>query len=138
VLVGAALGSMGLFLVSLIVGSLLLPRADDRAILLLWDGVVLAYLVCWMIELTVELQRGELLSLDKLLHLPASLFDVFLLNYLSSWVSFTHLVFLPGMLGLALASVIARGPAQMAIFPALAGFLMLTTALAYQFRGWRR
>jgi ABC-2 type transport system permease protein len=135
-LAGAAIASIGLFLTALVVGTFLLPKASSEVILFLWDGVVAAYLFCWLIELTVELQRGELLSLEKLLHLPASLFDVFLLNYVGSWISITHLLFLPGMVGLALAMVLAKGWGAIVILPALAGFLLLMTAIAYQVRGW--
>ncbi len=52
-------------------------------LLLVWDGLVLAFLFFWLIGLLLELQRSEVLSLDKFLHLPVSLRGAFLINYLS-------------------------------------------------------
>ena len=52
-------------------GYFALPRIAPANFMLVWDAVVLAFLFLWM-RLMVELQRSELLSLDKFLHLPVS------------------------------------------------------------------
>ena len=82
-----------------------------------WDGLAVPFLMFWLIGLMTELQRAEALSLDKFLHLPVSLQGVFLINYLSSLVSFTMLFFLPAALALCLALVFAKGPVMLVLFP---------------------
>jgi hypothetical protein len=89
-----------------------------------------------MTELLVELQRSELLSLDKFLHLPVSLTSAFLINYVGSISSAGALVFLPLMLGLATGLVFSRGPSMLLLFPLIAAFALMVTALTHQFRGW--
>jgi hypothetical protein len=101
-----------------------------------WDGIVLVFLMFWMIGLLTELQRTEVLSLQKLLHLPVSLAGTFVINYLGSLVSVSLVVFFPAMIGLCIALVAAKGPAMLLVFPLLASFLLLVTAITYQFQGW--
>jgi ABC-2 type transport system permease protein len=123
-------------------GSLFVLGLQDfiagRPIVLLgiWDGLVVGFLFFWMTGLLAELQRSELLSLDRLLHLPVSLQSAFVLNYLASLVSGTLVVFLPAFAGFALGVLIGRGPIMLIVFPLLASFLLMVTALTYQFRGW--
>src|SRR5262249_785244 len=109
----------GLFLA----GWLALPGAPRVVLLFVWDGLVLAFLFSWATGLVAELQRSEVLSLEKFLHLPVSLTGAFLINYLSSLFSLTMLIFLPAMLGLALGMVFAEGPIMLLLLPLLAAFL---------------
>ena len=108
-LVGAVLLAIGLFVSTLLIGLVTLPRAPAVAILLGWDGLVAGLLFFWMIGLLADLQRAEVLSLDKFLHLPVSLSGAFLINYLSSLFSLTLLVFLPPLVALSLALILTRG-----------------------------
>ncbi len=128
--------SVSMFLVALLVGIFTLPNASPEIVMYLWDVIVLVFLMSWMIGLLTELQRSEVLSLQKLLHLPVSLSGTFLINYLGSLASLTLVILLPGMIGLSIALVTAKGPAMLAVFPLLAGFLLMVTALTYQFQGW--
>ncbi|MEO8494160.1 MAG: hypothetical protein ABI614_03750, partial [Planctomycetota bacterium] len=130
--------SLALFFVALIGGSLVLigNQVGPDALMLTWDVIVVVFLFVWLIGLIAELQRSELLSLDRLLHLPLSLSGAFCLNYASSLLSLPVIVFLPGMLGLALACLIAKGPAMLTILPLLASFMLFVTAPTYQLRGW--
>jgi hypothetical protein len=135
----AAFGVMfafGMFVAFLLVGLFALPKVSPAVLMYVWDGLVVAFLFSWAIGLLAELQRSEALSMDKFLHLPVSLTGVFLLNYLSSLLSISLIVFLPGMIGLSLALVFARGPAMLLLFPLLAAFLLMVTAVTYQFQGW--
>lgn len=124
------------FFGALVGGYFLLPRAQPDHLLILWDILAIGFLVCWLFGLMMELQRSELLSLDKLLHLPVSLFGAFLLNYLSSLASFSLAVFVPLAIGLNLALVATHGPAMLLVGPLIVGFLMMITGVTYQFRGW--
>jgi hypothetical protein len=125
-----------LFVGSFLVGLFLLPDASPTVVMLVWDGLVVNFLLFWTTGLITELQRSEAVSLDKFMHLPVSPAGAFLLNYLSSLVSLSLVVFVPPMVGLSLALVFAKGPAMLALWPLVAVFLLAVTALTYQFQGW--
>jgi len=93
-------------------------------------------LFSWIIGLLTELQRSEVISFQKLLYYPISLTGTFLVNYLSSFASFTLIIFLPAMIGLCIASVVALGPYLLVTLPMLFGLVLMVTAVTYQFRGW--
>lgn len=132
----AGLLGLGAFGVLLFVGAQQAVGQQPLTILLLWDGLTVALLFFWMTGLLAELQRSELLSLDRFLHLPVPLGSAFFLNYLASLFSGTLMIFVPGMVGLALGLLVGAGPALLVVFPLLASFLLALTALTYQFRGW--
>ena len=90
-------------------GSTLIPKAAPAHLLYAWDALVVAFLFFWCIGLLTELQRTEPLSLSKFLHLPVSANGAFLINYLSSLLRLSLIVFVPVMLGFALALVVAQG-----------------------------
>ena len=105
-------------------------------VLLVWDVLTITFFACWCIGLVAELQRSEVLSLEKLLHLPISIKGAFLINYFSSLVNLTLLIFLPGMVGLALGLAFGQGLEMLVLFLALPAFVLMVTALTYQFQGW--
>src|SRR5262249_28680740 len=105
-------------------------------LLYVWDGVVVAFLCFWAAGLLTELQRSEILSLDKFLHLPVSLSGAFLINYVSSLLNLGMVLFVPPMLGLSVGLVFGMGPAMLLMLPLVAAFLLMVTALTYQFQGW--
>src|SRR5262249_32383971 len=90
----------------------------------------------WMVGLITELQRSEALSLEKFLHLPVSLKNAFLINYFSSLFTLNLFLFVPAALGLSLGLIVARGPALVWLVPLVAAFVLMVTALTYQFQGW--
>jgi hypothetical protein len=132
----ALVASVMMFFVALLVGIFALPKASPAVTMYVWDVIVLAFLMFWMVGLLTELQRSEVLSLQKLLHLPVSLSGTFLINYLGSLLSLTLVIFVPGMIGLSIALVVAKGPALLLVFPLAASFLLMVTAITYQFQGW--
>ena len=138
IVIGAIAASFVLFFAALIGGSVVLAttEVEPDVLMFVWDVIVLLFLFVWCIGLVTELQRSELLSLDKLLHLPLSLSGTFFLNYASSLLSLPMIVFLPGMLGFALACIVAYGWSMLTILPLLLSFMLFVTALTYQFRGW--
>jgi hypothetical protein len=98
--------------------------------------LILAFAFFWTIGLVSDLQRTETLSLSKFLHLPVSLKGAFLINYLSSLLGLSLLVFGPVMLGFSLALVFARGIRLLCAPLLLAALLLMVTGLTYQFQGW--
>lgn len=128
--------SGGLFVLGLVLGLELMPKAEPMPLMFVWGGLALGFAFFWMIGLIADLQRSDAMSFKGLLHLPVSLSWVFLYNYLSSFVSLSIALFLPAMLGLWLAMVIVRGPAMLLVLPLLLGYFGMITALTYQLRGW--
>jgi hypothetical protein len=125
-----------LFVGALLFGLLAVPHIPPEVVLFVWNGLVAFFLFSWMIGLLAELQRTEALSLDKFLHLPVSLTGAFIINYLSTLFSLTLLLFLPPTLALTLALALVKGPLALLAVPLLAAFVLMVTALTYQFQGW--
>ena len=118
------------------IGYYLLGDVSPLILLLVWDGLVAVFLFVWMIGVITDLQRSESLSPDKFLHLPVSLSSVFLVNYLTTLITFSTVAFVPAMLGVTVGLATARGPAMLWGLPLLAAFILMISALTYQFRGW--
>lgn len=125
-----------LFVGFLSVGLFNLSDMEPAWLMFVFDGAVLAFLFMWGTGLLTELQRSEALSLEKFLHLPVSLSSAFLINYFSSLPSVSLLWFLSAMLGLNLGLIVSRGLAMLWLLPMLAAFVLMVTALTYQFQGW--
>ena len=134
--IGALISSVLAFFAALIVGCLMLPKAEPDHMMYIWDLLILSFLFLWSMGVVAELQRSEFLSLEKMLQFPISPTAAFLLNYLSSLVSIAIILFLPTMIGLSIASVLTHGPAMLLLFPLVIGFMLLVSAPTYQFRGW--
>src|SRR6266487_3264865 len=103
--VAAVLAGRALLVFSFLAGLLLLPQASPTILMYLWDLLAIGFLISWIAGLLTELQRSEGLSLEKLLHLPVSLNGAFIMNYLSSLLSLTMIIFLPPLIGLSLGLV---------------------------------
>ena len=129
------LAAIALFVGSFLV-AFLFDKAPAWAFLLAWDVAVVAFLTWWGIGLLTELQRSEALALTKFLHLPVSLWGVFLLNYLTSLVSVNLILFAPAMVGFSLGLTFAIGPVMLLLLPSVAAFLLMVTGVSYQFQGW--
>jgi len=137
-LVLAVITAIIAFIGSLVLSYNLVARQSPSVVMYVWDGVVAVFLFFWLAVLSVELQRSELLPLEKFLHYPISVSGLFLINYVASVVSehFAVFLFIPAMLGLSLGLVIVRGVGMLWLFPLLLTFLLMVTAVTYQFRGW--
>lgn len=129
--VGLAAGVGGL-----LGGRLGLSEASPLVLMLVWDGLVAIFLLMWTVGLVAELQRAEIIDPSRLLHLPVSPRDVFLLNYLSSHLRLALAMLGPAMLGLAAGLVLNRGLVMVWLFPLIFGFLFLITAWTYCLQGW--
>ncbi len=124
------------FVIFLVFGANLLARCTPAVLLYVWDGLIAGFVFFWLTGLLTDLQRSEVLSLDKFLHLPVSLGGAFLINYVSSLVCMSLIIFLPAMVGLAFGLTIGRGPALLVTWALVFGFVFAVTALTHQFQGW--
>ncbi len=136
VVVAALVTAIPLFLGSFALGQYVIPRAAPVHLMYAWDALIAAFLLFWGVGLLTELQRSESLSLSKFMHLPVSPNGAFLINYVSSLIRLSTLVFVPLMLGFALALVAVKGGIMLFAPLLLAAFLLMITALTYQFQGW--
>jgi hypothetical protein len=134
-ILGVAL-AIALCIAGFLVGRYGLGDTSPLKLLLTWDGVVIGFLFFWLVGLIAELQRSEVFSLSKFLHLPVTLTGVFLINYLSSLVRLSLIVFVPAMLGLSIGLILSRGLAMVWLLPLLFAFFLMVTGLTYQFQGW--
>lgn len=75
----------------------------------LWDVLIGAFLLFWLIGVLSEIQRSEAIDVGKILHLPISLKGIFLVNYVASHLTLSIIVFVPWMVGLTAGFVWSRG-----------------------------
>lgn len=134
--VAALAASMPLFAGAFVLGLYGLDEVKPVHLLYIWDGLACVFVFIWCIGLLTELQRSESLALSKFLHLPVSLKGAFVINYLSSLVSLTTVLFVPVLAGLGLGLALSKGLLLLVALPLSAAFLLMVTALSYQFQGW--
>lgn len=133
---GAVGVALPLFVACFLVGWFAFTETQPVVLLYVWDGLVVGFMFFWGIELLTELQRTETLSLSKFMHLPVSVQGAFLINYVSSLLRLSLILFVPAWFGLALGLVFRHGARLLPALPLTAAFLLMVTALTYQFQGW--
>ena len=94
------------------------------------------FLFFWMIGLLAELQRSETIDLQRLMHLPVALGQMFVINYLVSHFTLSIILAVPVMLGLGIGLVVARGPEMLLLIPLALSMVFMITAWTYCLRGW--
>lgn len=132
---GIALGA-GCGIVGILAGALALSRASPTVILVVWDLIIGAFLFVWMIGIISEIQRSETIDINRMLHLPISQRDIFLVNYLASHLTPSIILFLPGMMGLSVGLVLGRNWTMICMFPLVLAFIFMITSWTYCLRGW--
>jgi hypothetical protein len=136
--VGAlALGLGALSFVGGLAGGLFgLADKTPREIMVVWLVITLLFLFVWMIGLLTELQRSETIDLQKLMHLPVALGQMFAINYLASHFALSLVLVGPMMVGLGLGLALRRGPEMILLVPLALSMVVMVTAWTYCLRGW--
>jgi ABC-2 type transport system permease protein len=119
-----------------LIGFFLLFEASPIRLLLAWDLFVGVFLFVCMIGLVSEIQRSETIDISRMLHLPISLRDIFLVNYLASHLTISIILLLPLMLGLCLGLLLRGRWLMLLMFPLVLGLVFMVTAWTYCLRGW--
>jgi len=132
---GFIIGALG-SLAGVLVGIFALAKVPPLALLGIWDAIILLFLFFWMIGLVSQIQRSETIDVGKMLHLPISLKDIFLVNYLASHLTLSIILFLPAMLGLSFGLLLGRSWIMFLMVPLVLGFIFMITAWTYCLRGW--
>ena len=135
VVIGLAIG-VGGGIGGVLAGTLALAEASPMVMLVVWDVIIGAFLFFWMIGIVTEIQRSETIDISRMLHLPISLRDVFLVNYLASHLTLSIVLFLPGMLGLSLGLILGKSWSMIWMFPLVITFIFMITTWTYCLRGW--
>lgn len=117
-------------------GHVALRNVKPEVILITWTVVVLVFLLFWTIGLMAELQRSETIDLQRLMHLPMRLGQVFVLNFIASHATLSLFLLLPAMFGLALGLSLGRSPMFLLLLPLIASCVFMITAWTYCLRGW--
>jgi ABC-2 type transport system permease protein len=124
------------FAVALVGGIFGLAKADVSLLWGIWLGLTVAFLFFWVIGLLMELQRSESIDLQRLMHLPVALGQIFVINYLASHLTVSIVIVVPAMMGLALGLAISRGPSMLLLAPLALGMVFMITSWTYCLRGW--
>jgi ABC-2 type transport system permease protein len=136
VTVGAVVLGGATFIGGLVGAALGLGEAKPVVVMGLWFGMTVAFLFFWLIGLLAELQRSETIDLQRLMHLPVALGQMFVINYVASHFALSIILMLPAMTGLALGLAFARGPAMLLLLPLAWGMVFMISAWTYCLRGW--
>jgi len=127
--VGAGLGAFT-------VGALALGKVPPYGLMFVCDGILFFVIIFSLVAVLVELQRTESVDLTRLLHLPISLKQVFVFNYLASLISLGTVLSMAILFGLMAGLTINRGFYFLLAMPLVAGFVFMLTAWIYCLRGW--
>ena len=134
--IGVGSAVTALFMAYLL-GVSLLPGLEPFTVLLVWDAVIVAFLVLWLAGLLVQLQLGgESLALEKLRHMPVSPMGAFLMNFASAQMRVSLVISLAVMLGLAGASAMVLGAGHLILLPLVMATVVLVAAVTHQFQSW--
>lgn len=135
-----AVGAVGLggatFVGGLLGAALGLGEVQPEVVMGICLGVTVAFLVFWLIGLLAELQRAETIDLQRLLHLPVALGQMFAINFVASHFALSIILMVPAMTGLALGLTIARGPVMLLLLPLAWSMVFMISAWTYCLRGW--
>jgi len=124
------------FVGGLLGGALGLGEAKPEVVMGIWLAVTIAFLFFWLIGLLAELQRSETIDLQRLMHLPVALGQMFVINYAASHLALSIILMLPAMTGLAMGLTFSRGAAMVLLLPLAWSVVFMISAWTYCLRGW--
>lgn len=119
-----------------LLGGIELGSAPTEIVGIVWFVATMMFLLFWMGGVVSELQRSETIDLQKLMHLPTRLGQIFVLNYVASHFVLSLLVVVPGMIGASIGLAFAKGPRMLLMIPMVISLVLMVTAWTYRLRGW--
>jgi hypothetical protein len=133
--IGLGLSLVG-SLAGLVCGVLLLSKVPPPVMLIVWDLTFGVFLLMWLGGVVSEIQRSETIDISRLLHLPVSLRNVFVINYIASHLTLSIIFFLPVMLGVSTGLILGGRGFMVLMIPLVLGVVFMVTAWTYCLRGW--
>jgi ABC-2 type transport system permease protein len=134
-IIGLGLSLVG-SLAGLVCGVLLLSKVPPPVMLVVWDLIFGVFLLMWLGGIVSEIQRSETIDISRLLHLPISLRNVFVINYIASHLTFSIIFFLPVMLGLSMGLILGGREFMVLMIPLVLCVVFMITSWTYCLRGW--
>ncbi len=131
----ATFGVVFMFALGILLGYLVHSRNVPDGPLYFWNILVVLFLMAWLIQLSTDLFRNDVLTLDRIMHLPISPRYAFVLNYLSSLINFPVIYLASFASGAILGSAVVYGPVAILLVISLVAYLFMVTALTSQFQG---
>ncbi len=128
--------AIGSLVAGYLLGRYVLADSTPTQLMMVFSFVVIAYLLVLLMGLMSEMQRSEMLSLERFLHLPVSPAGAFLINYVGSSLTLTSLLFVPGVTGLTVGILVSHGVSMWPLLLLAPAFFLMMTALLFQLRGW--
>jgi len=117
-------------------GAFAMRTVRPSVVMVVWLVLTAGFLLFWLISLVQDLQRSESIDLQRLMHLPVALGQIFVVNYIASHVSVSIAIFVPAMTGMAVGLAIARSPSMLLLIPLALSMVFMITAWTYCLRGW--
>jgi hypothetical protein len=136
VLAATVITGISLFFVGFFAGLVALKAAQPHHIMLVWAVLTFAFLMFWGVGLLTELQRAESIDLQRLMHLPVALGQLFVINYLASHFAISVILTVPAMVGLALGLAFGHSALLGLMLPLALSMVFMVTAWTYCLRGW--
>jgi ABC-2 type transport system permease protein len=136
VAIGMVVLSIASVIVAVSAGLFLPPDTKPDILMAIWFGLTVGFLFIWLVGLISELQRSESIDLQRLMHLPVALGQIFVINYAASHLAMSIAVFVPAVIGLSIGLAISRSPAMLLMIPLALGMIFMITAWTYCLRGW--
>lgn len=136
VAVAALLLGAGCFVGALLGGFFGLREVKPVVIMGVWFGLTAGFLFFWTIGLLNELQRSETIDLQRLMHLPVALGQMFVVNYLASHLALSIILIVPAMMGMAIGLTFSRSPLMLLLIPLALSMVFMISAWTYCLRGW--
>ncbi len=123
-------------LAGFVAGFFRLREVNPLALLATWDVISCAFVFMWMIGILTEIQRSESIDISRLLHLPVSVKQIFVINYVVSHLTFSIVLLVPGMVGLGVGLTLGRSWIMCLLMLVMTGLIFAVTAWTYCLRGW--
>ena len=136
VMAAVAVMSVSSFVGALAAGALAMGEARPIVITGVWMGLTAGFLVFWIVGLLQDLQRAESIDLQRLMHLPVALGQIFVVNYVASHLTVGVILFVPAMIGLSIGLAVSRSGAMLIMIPLALGMVFMISAWTYYLRGW--
>jgi ABC-2 type transport system permease protein len=118
------------------VGAYAFKDLEPVFIMMTWLGMTMAFVVFWSVGLIAELQRSETVDLQRLMHLPVLLGQIFVVNYVASLAAVSVLLYVSLSLGVSLGMSVSLGPRMLLMIPLALSMVFMVTAWTYLLRGW--
>lgn len=111
-------------------------QAGPDALMIICDAGFGMFLLFWMVGLVTEIQRAETLEIGKLLHLPISPRQLYVINYAASHASPGLILFIPAVVCFCIGLTLTSGMRMLLLLPVCFAFLLALTSWTYCLRGW--